>query len=96
MPIIREARYFGPGLPDQGTPYADIAYREALRAAQHRAVSNFLRGKTWSNGHYVGVKELVEHAGEIHDVVKAAAAAFDAENGELAGAAMRTQPRSAD
>lgn len=86
MPIISEFRYFGPGLPDEGTTDPFVAFHEGLTYHQRSSLRRFLRDHPWTGGESVAIPELVVHIDEIKGVIDRAREEFLRDNASLATA----------
>lgn len=92
MPIVKEERYFGPGLPPEGTIDAKAAYTLGLKHARERAVSILMQtldpNTTWNWREY----QIVANWPDLERVIAEADEKFDAECSTELLAAVRLKP----
>lgn len=92
MPIVKEERYFGEGLPPEGTTDAKAAYTLGLKRARERAVCTLINTATGFESYRWHYTHIVEHWPDLERVIAEADEKFDAECSTELLAAVRIKP----
>lgn len=87
MPIIHEARYFGPGLPEEGTTDPVVAFNAGMEHHKTARIRQFLRTQNWSSGEHVSAPNLAAHIHLLKMVADQAGEEFIRDNPSLSDAA---------
>jgi len=85
--IIRQERWYGPGIEDWGEPDPARAYKAALGRVLSDAVLAWAQGTTGTSFGAIPPWLIIEHIDEVADLVKDKRREFDEENPALALAA---------